>query len=108
MLRSNLHIKSKDPHEKLSRHWYLTVIILLYVGLITSVCLNVSLLLKNNPEHSAREIKLQPHQFGSYVAETLQSKYTYKTNYKDYTSSVCQYQYLKHHNQNIPIPLLVL
>ena len=75
MLRSNLHIKSKDPHEKLSRHWYLTVIILLYVGLITSFCLNVSLLLKNNPEHSAGEINLQPHQFGLDATDTFKSKY---------------------------------
>ena len=69
VLRSNLHIKSKDPHEKLSRHWYLTVIILLYVGLITPFCLNV------NAEHSTRAINLEPYQFGSYAAEPFRSKY---------------------------------
>ena len=33
-------------NERTTRRWYLTVIVLLYIGLITSFCLNVSLLLQ--------------------------------------------------------------
>ena len=35
-----------DGRERSRRRWYLTVILLLYVGLVTSFCLNISLLLK--------------------------------------------------------------
>ena len=48
--------KSKDLQERISRRWYLTVIVLLYVGLITSFCLNVTLLMKSYPEPSAARI----------------------------------------------------
>ena len=33
-------------NERTTRRWYLTVIVLLYIGLITSFCLNISLLLQ--------------------------------------------------------------
>ena len=45
--------KTIDPHKRLTRRWYLTVIVLLYVGLVTSFCLNISLLLKTYPKHSS-------------------------------------------------------
>ena len=40
-------MSSENVHnERTTRRWYLTVIVLLYIGLITSFCLNVSLLLQ--------------------------------------------------------------
>ena len=61
---SNPGTVSLDPSEVTARRWYLTVIVLLYVGLITSFCLNVSLLLKRYPEPAASGINLSPQQFG--------------------------------------------
>ena len=61
---TNSGIVSLDPSERTARRWYLTVIVLLYVGLITSFCLNVSLLLKRYPEPAASVINLSPQQFG--------------------------------------------
>ena len=52
---------SDDKHaspDKIARKWYLTVIVLLYVGLIASFCLNISLLIKTFPQHSPAEINL--------------------------------------------------
>ena len=34
--------------------WYLLVIVLLYIGLITSFCLNVTLLVRREPERVVR------------------------------------------------------
>ena len=39
--------------DKIARKWYLTVIVLLYVGLIASFCLNISLLIKTFPQDSS-------------------------------------------------------
>ena len=36
------------------RRWYLLVIVLLYIGLITSFCLNVTLLVRREPERVVR------------------------------------------------------
>ena len=36
------------------RGWYLLVIVLLYIGLITSFCLNVTLLVRREPERVVR------------------------------------------------------
>ena len=50
-----------DKHaspDKIARKWYLTIIVLLYVGLIASFCLNISLLIKTFPQHSPAEINL--------------------------------------------------
>jgi hypothetical protein len=66
---------SKDPRERRVRQWYLTVIVLLYIGLITSFCLNVSLLLKSYPEPSSAEIRLSQHQLGLREAELSRGKY---------------------------------
>ena len=47
---------SDDKHaspDKIARKWYLTVIVLLYVGLIASFCLNISLLIKTFPQDSS-------------------------------------------------------
>ena len=41
--------KSVDPVEMRARRWYLIVIVMLYVGLITSFCLNITLLLRTSP-----------------------------------------------------------
>ena len=35
-----------------ARKWYLVVILLLYIGLITSFCLNISLLLRTSPKQT--------------------------------------------------------
>ena len=74
---SNSSSGSKDPRERRVRRWYLTVIVLLYIGLITSFCLNVSLLLKNYPEPSSAEIRLSQHHLGWDGAE-LPKGNTYK------------------------------
>ena len=37
-------------YERRARRWYLIVIVLLYIGMITSFCLNVSLLLRSHSE----------------------------------------------------------
>jgi hypothetical protein len=47
---SNTSEGSRDLREKIARRWYLTVIVLLYIGLITSFALNVNLLLNSYPE----------------------------------------------------------
>ena len=36
------------------RRWYLLVIVLLYIGLITSFCLNVTLLVRREPDRILR------------------------------------------------------
>ena len=43
--------REKDPgeEEKVSKRWYLVVIGLLYIGLIISFCLNITLLLRSAP-----------------------------------------------------------
>ena len=46
---------SENVHnERTTRRWYLTVIVLLYIGLITSFCLNVTLLVRREPERVVR------------------------------------------------------
>ena len=62
-------ILTKD--ERKARRWYLIVIVLLYVGLVTSFCLNVSLLLKNYPEHAAsvKHLSQQHLQFDGMKGE---------------------------------------
>ena len=57
-------VKSLDPNETRARRWYLTVIVLLYIGLITSFCLNVSLLFKSYPEQPTAVISLSPQGLG--------------------------------------------
>ena len=63
-LQRQASVKSLDPHERRARRWYLTVIVLLYVGLITSFCLNVSLLLKSYPDQPIAAISLSPQGLG--------------------------------------------
>ena len=53
VINNNVNTKATDPHERLTRRWYLMVIVLLYVALVTSFCLNVNLLLKRYPQHSS-------------------------------------------------------
>jgi hypothetical protein len=53
VINNNGNTNTIDQHERLTRRWCLTVIVLLYVGLVTSFCLNISLLLKTNPQHSS-------------------------------------------------------
>ena len=53
---SNSSVKSRNQGERIARRWYLTVIVLLYVGLVTSFCLNVTLLMKSYPEPLAPRI----------------------------------------------------
>ena len=74
----SVHVISKGRHkmsnpesdildstsDRNARCWYLIVIVLLYVGLITSFCLNVSLLLKKTPETAAPVIILAQEQSG--------------------------------------------
>ena len=63
VLSNGQHTNSNsDQRERIARRWYLTVIVLLYVGLITSFCLNVTLLMKSNPEPSAARINLSMDQ----------------------------------------------
>ena len=57
---SNPHQPSSNPSEegrnlrdRIARRWYLTVIVLLYIGLFTSFALDNSLLLNTNLEPSA-------------------------------------------------------
>ena len=38
-----------EGEEKVSKRWYILVIVLLYVGLIISFCLNLALLLRKHP-----------------------------------------------------------
>ena len=50
----NSDAKNSDVyHDRIARKWYLTVIVLLYVGLIASFCLNISLLIKTFPQDSS-------------------------------------------------------
>ena len=53
---------NSGQRERIARRWYLTVILLLYVGLITSFCLNVTLLMKNYPEPSAARFNTDMNQ----------------------------------------------
>ena len=71
----NSSVGSKDQRDRRVRRWFLTVIVLLYIGLITSFCLNVSLLLKSYPEPSLAEIRLSQHQLGLEEAELSRGKY---------------------------------
>ena len=41
--------KERGEEEKVSKRWYLVVIGLLYIGLIISFCLNITLLLRSAP-----------------------------------------------------------
>ena len=51
------------------------MIVLLYIGLITSFCLNVSLLLKSYSEPSSAEISIAQHQLGLDEADLSRGKY---------------------------------
>jgi hypothetical protein len=66
---------SIDHRERRVRRWYLTVIVLLYIGLITSFCLNVSLLLNSYPDPSSAKVRLSQHQLGWEEAELSRGKY---------------------------------
>ena len=55
------HLCSRPPKSRVlginvgdikARKWYLVVILLLYIGLITSFCLNISLLLRTYPKQN--------------------------------------------------------
>ena len=75
---SNSSADSKGPQERRVRWWYLTVIVLLYIGLITSFCLNVNLLLKSFSEPSSAEISISQHQLGLDEADLSRGKYIYQ------------------------------
>ena len=62
---------SRDLRGRIAPRWYLTVIVLLYIGLITSFALNISLLLINYPEPSAPGLNLSKHQLKLDVSEHL-------------------------------------
>ena len=64
-----------NPSERKAGRWYLTVIVLLYVGLVTSFCLNVSLLLKIYPEPVASVLHLpqQPLKSDDLEGEMIRS-----------------------------------
>ena len=53
-------VQSNATYERRARRWYLIVIVLLYIGLITSFSLNVSLLLKSFPESAPAGINFSP------------------------------------------------
>ena len=57
--------KRNDLQERISRRWYLIVIVLLYAGMITSFCLNVTLLMKSYPEPSASRVSLSTNKIHS-------------------------------------------
>ena len=50
-LQPHLHppARAGEGEEKVSKRWYILVIVLLYVGLIISFCLNLALLLRRHP-----------------------------------------------------------
>ena len=41
--------RAPQPDDKLSKRWYILVIVLLYIGLIISFCLNLALLMRKHP-----------------------------------------------------------
>ena len=41
--------RAGEGDEKVSKRWYILVIVLLYIGLIISFCLNLALLLRKHP-----------------------------------------------------------
>ena len=60
MVRCSQPCDEREPHlstasragagyEKVSKRWYIVVIVLLYIGLIISFCLNLALLLRKHP-----------------------------------------------------------
>ena len=60
VLRCSQSCEERQPHlhtagragqgdEKVSKRWYILVIVLLYIGLIISFCLNLALLLRKHP-----------------------------------------------------------
>ena len=60
VLRCSQPCEERQPHlhtagqagqgdEKVSKRWYILVIVLLYIGLIISFCLNLALLLRKHP-----------------------------------------------------------
>ena len=63
-----------DGRERSRRRWYLTVILLLYVGLVTSFCLNVSLLLKATHSEEDRE---ESANFVSSTKSPIEESYSF-------------------------------
>lgn len=45
----HLHPADRAGDERVSKRWYILVIVLLYIGLIISFCLNLALLLRKHP-----------------------------------------------------------
>ena len=50
-LQPHLHtpVRAGEGEERVSKRWYILVIVLLYIGLIISFCLNLALLLRKHP-----------------------------------------------------------
>ena len=60
------HCRRVLPHSKsVARRWYLVVIVMLYVGLITSFCLNITLLVRtpDTPSHQTFRTGNKPNNF---------------------------------------------
>ena len=55
--------------EKVSKSWYMMVIALLYVGLIISFCLNVTLLLRDPPP--SRHVKTYTGHTQGQISQTV-------------------------------------
>ena len=55
--------------EKVSKSWYMMVIALLYVGLIISFCLNVTLLLRDPPP--SRNVKAYTGHTQGQISQTV-------------------------------------
>ena len=93
---SNTSVGSRDLPERIARRWYLTVIVMLYIGLITSFALNVSLLLNNYPEPSPSGLSHDKHQLS--LDETELSKginwiIIYQTNQCTFNTEASSYTY---------------
>ena len=86
-----------DGRERSRRRWYLTVILLLYVGLVTSFCLNVSLLLKATPSEEDRE---ESANFVSSTKSPIEESYSFACLAKGKVS----YLVTKNYYQNPPDP----
>ena len=57
--------RAGQPDDKLSKRWYILVIVLLYIGLIISFCLNLALLLRKHPPI---------HQLNTYSAANVEGE----------------------------------
>ena len=60
------HCRRVLPHSKsVARRWYLVVIVMLYVGLVTSFCLNITLLVRTPdiPSHQTLRTGNNPNNF---------------------------------------------